>query len=98
MARVHVAKGVFAKDVDLEQRIRLALGLVEHELRNAMTKHPARTDSSHHHLAVTEEELHEARVAVYGDDFMKAKDEMVQVGAMALRYLIEAQEDHAGAA
>jgi hypothetical protein len=90
-----IAKGVFAADADYEQRIRLAMGLIEAELRSALKKHPSRTDSSHHHLCVVKEELYEAQTEVYNDNFMAAKKEMVQVGAMAARYMIEAQEEHA---
>jgi len=76
-----------------DQEIDLVLEQIKAELKRAVTKHPSHTRSSHHHLAVTEEELHEARLAVYADDFAHAKKEMLSVGAMAARYILEAQDE-----
>lgn len=59
------------------------------ELNRAMTKFPNQHTSAHEMYAVILEELDEAWDAIKANDIQHAHKEMVQVAAMALRFLVE---------
>lgn len=65
-------------------------GAVTNELRDAARRF-APMHSPHEGLAVIEEELHELRQHVYADTgcSIEARDEALQVAAMALRYIAD---------
>lgn len=64
------------------------------EYQRAREKHPA-NPSPHHNLAVLEEEVAELRQHVYNDTSASpdARKEAIQVGAMALAYVMEVIEN-----
>lgn len=62
------------------------------EVERAVKKHPAKTDSRHHHFAVLKEEVDEMWDAVKSDDIANGRKEAVQVAAMAMRFLLETPE------
>ena len=64
------------------------LALVKEEYQRARSKH-APLNSGHEGYAVILEELDELWDAVRADDFDHAKDEAVQVAAMALAFILE---------
>lgn len=60
-----------------------------HELALAKEKWPAGFHSGHEGYAVIKEELEELWDAVKADDSAQARREVVQIAAMALRYLTD---------
>lgn len=66
----------------------LVAGAVISELERARKKHgPMR--SAHEGYAVIKEEFEEAWDAIKADDIASAREEMIQVAAMAMRFLLE---------
>lgn len=65
---------------------------VRHELNRALDKFPRPQASAHEGYAVILEELDEAWDAIKRNDIPHAKKEMVQVAAMAMRFILEVQE------
>lgn len=82
------------KIMTINQPLRLteALIMVEGEVVRARTKWPSITGSAHHHYAVLKEELDETWDEIKHDNLPKARAEMLQVAAMAIRFLMEAGE------
>lgn len=72
-----------------EDDIKMALTLIEAELRRASQKHPRPFNSAHEGYAVIAEELDELWDEVKGDRHLLALEEAVQVGAMAARFVID---------
>ena len=64
------------------------LAMVKEEYHAARSKH-APMNSGHEGYAVILEELDELWDAVRADDFDHAKDEAIQVAAMALAFVLE---------
>ena len=64
------------------------LALVKEEYQRARAKH-APLNSGHEGYAVILEELDELWDAVRADNFDHAKDEAIQVAAMALAFILE---------
>lgn len=60
---------------------------VEQELAKARAKHPTPFHSPQEGIAVLFEEMDEAWEAIKDDDFAQACKEILQVAAMAVRYL-----------
>lgn len=61
------------------------------ELRKAMNKFP-KFNSAHEGYAVILEEVDEAWAEIKKNDFKRAREEMIQVGAMAIRWLHDVEE------
>lgn len=74
-----------------EKRARVYLGTFKDELLRAIKKHPGDMHSIHEGYAVLLEELDEVWDAIKTKDIAEARREMVQVGAMALRFLIDTE-------
>jgi hypothetical protein len=68
------------------------LDLIRLEYRRATFRFPRPWNSAHEGYAVVLEELDEAWDAIKRNDTSHAKREMVQVAAMAIRFIIEATE------
>ncbi len=66
-----------------------AVALIVAELERARAKFPAGFHSGHEGYAVILEEIEELWDAVKADDLDAQSAEAVQIGAMALRYLVE---------
>lgn len=64
--------------------------LITNEVKRAMTKWPPITNSPHHHFAVMEEEFIETRDEVFADNMRLAREEALQLAAMAIRFVLEA--------
>jgi hypothetical protein len=64
------------------------LAEVEAELRSAVTRFP-KMNSAHEGWAVIWEELDELWTEVRGNDPVRAREEAVQVAAMAVRFLLD---------
>lgn len=65
------------------------LNAVECELERAIAKFPAPFGNAHEGYAVLLEEVDEAWDAIKKNDIIHARKEMVQVAAMAIRFLLE---------
>jgi hypothetical protein len=65
---------------------------VELELLNAMNLHPT-FYSAHHGYAVLKEEVDEAWDEIKRNDPKRAREEMIQVAAMAIRFLHDLEEE-----
>ncbi len=72
----------------LQSDIDYAIQQVIEEYRRARRKHAA-MHSSHEGYAIILEELDEAWDEIKRNDTLRAKEEMVQVAAMALAFLVE---------
>ena len=66
-----------------------ALALVREEFLRATKKHPGSFNSSHEGWAVIWEELDEMWDEVRANNREGQRHEVVQVGAMAVRYLVD---------
>jgi hypothetical protein len=77
--------------VSAEERAHDALTAVGLELRSAMRKFPTFA-SAHEGKAVIEEELDEMWDAIKANDVGHAREEAVQVAAMAVRFLVDIPE------
>lgn len=74
----------------LQERIDAWLAEVRAEVTRAMQKHPCNCTTAHHHFAVLKEEVDELWDCVKTDVFGAERNtEAVQVGAMAVRFLVE---------
>lgn len=62
---------------------------VEEELSRALRKFPTPFHNAHEGYAVLKEEVDEAWDAIKKNDIPHARKEMVQVAAMAMRFLLE---------
>lgn len=70
-------------------KIQMALSMVETELRKAMAKHGAQRNG-HEAFGVIYEEFNvEFAEALHQDNLIQQKHELVQVGAMAARALVD---------
>lgn len=72
----------------MEDDLNLALKMVSDELRCATEKFD-KFNSAHEGYAVTLEELDEVWEAIKNNDIIKAKIEMIQVAAMAIRFVLD---------
>lgn len=72
----------------VNEREQFMAGLVLAELRRAQRKHPPML-SPHHGYDVLREELEEARDEIKADNAFKATEEIIQVAASAIRFLID---------
>lgn len=82
-----------------DSRIKAALALIEAEAERAVAKHPP-LSSAHEGYAVIEEEFIELRAEVFKGgsaprDAMAMRTEAVQLGAMAVRFLVDVCAKHA---
>lgn len=77
---------------DQDQQIAAAVALVVDELKHALTAFPP-FRSGHEGFAIILEELDEMWHEVKHGTPQLARDEAIQVAAMALRYLIDAPGD-----
>jgi len=74
-----------------EQKIALILYQVRNELVKAMAKHgPMR--SRHEGYAILKEEFDEFWDEIKRNDGQKAREEVLQIGAMAVRYLLDIKD------
>lgn len=73
----------------IEARVDAVLDLIRAEVGRAMLKHPAVTNSRHHHFAVLKEEVDELWDEVKRDGIPEGQKEAIQVGAMAVRFILE---------
>lgn len=62
------------------------------ELRNAMKKFPT-FNSAHEGYAILLEEVDEAWEEIKNNDYKRAREEMIQVAAMAIRWLRDVEGD-----
>lgn len=74
--------------INTEEEIQRALRLIEDELRRAQVRYPGPFHSDHEGYAVILEELDEAWDEIKRNDKVLAREEMIQVGAMAARFLM----------
>jgi transcriptional regulator with XRE-family HTH domain len=61
------------------------------EVVRARMKHPKSLNSPHEGYAVLQEEMEELWDAIKQDDFGSARAELIQVGAMAIRFLLDVE-------
>ncbi len=73
-------------------RIAFVLREINMEYRSARTKHSAMR-STHEGYAVLLEEVDELWDAIKADDLEHARREAIQIGAMALAFLLEVCDD-----
>jgi hypothetical protein len=81
---------VFAHANDRAGRVLIEIG---NELAIASAKHRRPLNSPHEGFAVIREEVDELWEAVRRDDLKAALAEAVQVGAMAVRFLVDLERD-----
>ena len=82
-----VAAVIVAKEPPEEYYRLTPLGLISAELARARSKFPGTFASPHEGFAILKEEVDELWDAVKANDKRNAKEEAIQVGAMALRFL-----------
>lgn len=70
---------------DIQEQVKA----VVRELDRAVTKHPQGMRSGHEGHSILREEMEEMWDAVKADDLAHAREEAVQVAAMALRFLLD---------
>lgn len=75
----------------VSRRSAVALQAIGHEFHEATQKFRPFA-SGHEGWAVISEELDELWEAVKADDMTQAREEAVQVGAMALRFLVDLED------
>ena len=68
------------------------LNNLANELERANEKHPVGFHSAHEGYAVILEELDEAWDEIKSNNIVGARAEMVQVGAMVLRFLLDTEK------
>jgi len=73
----------------LELAVDSVLAKIREELLRAKRKHPKPFNSPHEGYAVILEEMDELFDEVRADNITRQREEAVQVGAMAARYLLE---------
>lgn len=66
--------------------------MVDDELVKAITKHPHKFNSTHEGYAIILEELDEAWDEIKRNNLKDARKEMLQVAAVALRFLLDLPE------
>ena len=66
-----------------------ACQLIDEELDRAFAKHPSAGWNAHQGYAILLEEVDEAWDEIKRDDLKAARKEMIQVAAMAIRFLVE---------
>ncbi len=69
----------------------VALAKVAEELERAKKKFPRSQTDAHQGYAVLLEEVDEAWAAIKANNIPHAKQEMIQVAAMAIRFILEVQ-------
>ena len=70
------------------EKVEMALTAIRVEVLRAMNKFPA-FNSAHEGYAVLKEEVDEAWDEIKRNESVMAKEEMIQVGAMAVRFLVD---------
>jgi hypothetical protein len=81
---------IYDHGMTLGGKVDSVLLLIASEVKRAMTKWPPTTDSPHHHASVLREEVDEMWDEVKADNIRLAREEALQVAAMAIRFVLEA--------
>lgn len=71
------------------ERVADIMAKIESELARAVNKHPGKNASRHHHYGVIAEEFREFETCVFKDFVPGGRDEVVQLAAMCVRFLLE---------
>lgn len=75
-----------------ELKIDLVMSAIKCELQRALRLHPSGMHSPHEAYGVIAEEFHEFFLEMVANDRPKQTKEMIQVGAMAARFILELGE------